>query len=180
MYSQLRSIEQLYNDFDECIKKSQYLKQTSNKLLLRSQRLKSISNELQMRSHQLNNFDLGTSEQFCSDLAPSVWMRGLLHSELDERLQIIKQAQSDVVKRLQIIEQLQSKVDESFQKVSRLIANRQLGMSASETSQKTSDETDLKMVLEKVYQLIDQIKIGTWAENEETTTSDAQKQSLAT
>ena len=179
MYSQLRSIEQLYKDAADCSEKSQRLKSISNKLRQKSQRLKSISNHLHLRSHRLNNFDLGTSEQLHSDLALSVWMRGLLPSQLDERLQIIKQAQSDVAQRLQIVQQLQSKVDESFQKVSRLIANRQLGVSASDTSQKTSHEIDQKIILETVYQLIDQIETGMWSEDEETTASDSQRESLA-
>lgn len=201
MYSQLRSIEQLNKDSADCTEKSQRLKSVSNELQQRSQRLKSISNQLRMRSQhlksisnqlqqrsqrlesisnqlhlrsqQLNNFDLGTSQQLHSDLAPSVWMRGLLPSQLDERLQIINQVQSNVAQRLQIVQQLQSKVDESFQKVSRLIANRQLPVSASDTSQKTSDEIDQKIILEKVYQLIDQIETGMWAEDEETTASDS-------
>jgi uncharacterized coiled-coil DUF342 family protein len=191
MYSQLRTIEQLYKDSAECAEKSQrlksisdklrqrsqHLKSNSDKLRQRSQHLKSNSNELHLRSQRLNNF-VGTSEQNRSDLAPSVWMRGLLPSQVDER-QLINQLQSDVAQRLQIVQQLQSKVDESFHKVSRLIKNRQLAVSASNTSEKTSDETDQKIILEKVYQLIDQIETGMWAENEETTASDSQRESLA-
>ena len=188
MYSQFRTIEQLYKDSADCTEKSQRLKSNSNNLRLRSQylksnsnnlrqnspRLKSISRELHLQSQRLNNFGLGTAEQLHSDLALSVWMKKLLPSQLNERLQIINQVQSDVAQHLQIVQQLQSKVDESFQKVSRLIANRQLAVSASNSSEKTSDETDQKIILEKVYQLIDQIETRMWSEDEETTASDSQ------
>lgn len=151
--------------------KSQRLRNTSDHQCMRSQYLRKTSQEFIERKHHFKHSDseIDILNLLNSDPYLSLLMAGQLQSDLAERLEIIQQTQTDVAQRLQRMRQLRSKVDRTLEKVSLLIANRQLDQSTRDTSLEASQ----KMVLEDVYQLIHQIQSGDWLENQEETASDS-------
>lgn len=163
--------EELRQKSQQSCEKSQRLRNASDEYCLRSQRLRKSSQEFINQSHQLkhSNSEIDRLNLLNSDPDLSFLIAGQLQSELAERLEVINQTQTDVAQRLQMMQQLRSKVDRTLEKVRHLIANRQLDVSARDTSLEASQ----KMVLEDVYQLIHQIQTGDWLENEAETASDS-------
>ena len=87
-----------------------------------------------------------------------------MSSDLDRSLQMIGSLQTDINQRLQTFTQLQFNVDNCFEKVSLLIENPDLNISANDSFEATTDLTDKNNVLSNINSMIKKVETGNWEE----------------
>ena len=137
----------------KCCQQAQKLVSKSNNVLLKSQQLH-LNSEKRFR----------LLEQLLCDSNESLGTTGEISSGLDRSWQMIGPLQTDINQRLQTFTQLQFNLDKCFEKVSLLIENTDLNISANDSFEATTDLTDTKNVLAKINSMIKKLEIGNWEE----------------